>query len=162
MTRHKRGQNKNQQHKSKTRYDVSETMPKKNFVDAYYTTTPLVDHMSKDRYSGRRQLLPYYDYLKDTTTKINSNASLKQASLRGEDNSIAVKADKSFRPKTQNNSIIDGPSSIAELVMKGEIDNPLARVTTARPTIIIYPTGKCINFTNFIINKTFKILDRAL
>ena len=141
MTRHKRGQNKKQQNKNKTRIDVTETMANKNFVDAYFTTTPLVDHMSNDQYSDPR--LPYYSDLKVTTTqKINSNSSLTHASLRGEAKSIVVESNKSFRPNIQNNSLVNSPSSIAELVMKGEIDDPLARVTTARPTIIIYPTGK--------------------
>ena len=139
MPSHKRDQNNKKQ--DKTSYEhVTETMAdNNNFVDAYFTTTPIVDQKSKLRQYNRDHHLSYFSDPKDTTRRITSNSSLSHSSLRGENTSIVVNSNIHVRPNT---SIINSPSSIAELVMKGEIDNPLVRVTTARPTIIIYPTGK--------------------
>ena len=71
-------------------------------------------------------------------------------------NQIYVNSNKSeFRPMAANSSTINKPSSsIAELVMKGEIDHSLARVTTGRPTIVIYPTG---NFPSITIKEMDQI-----
>ena len=43
---------------------------------------------------------------------------------------------------------MSSPSSgnLAEVIFQGRVDDPLARVTTARPTIIIYPTSTSIDF----------------
>ena len=78
---------------------------------------------------------------------MNSNFSVPSSSSTNQievDNLIAFNSNKSeFHPTQQNTSKIIKPrSSIAELVMKGEIDHSLGRVTTARPTIVIYPTGR--------------------
>ena len=155
MARHKRRQNKKDQHKNKKINDVAKTIDKQNFPGAYFSTTSLFDHMSKDSFGDDQ--LPYYGYLKDTTTEINSNSTLHRASLKEEDNPSVVNSNKSFHPKLQNSSIINSPRSITHLIMKGDQDNPLVRVATARPTIIIYPTGKSINIFYFIKNNLFFI-----
>lgn len=43
-------------------------------------------------------------------------------------------------PKYQNQS----GASLVDLMVQGKVDDPIARVTTGRPTIVIYPTSKFI------------------
>ena len=143
MARKKRGQNrKQQQHRkknnnnNKARSDLVDIMDGRKFEEDYFTTTTpvVVESASHDQYA--------FGQFPDTKRKTNFSLSYKSYYNEGI-NSISDNIKQSFRPKLQNNSIINKPqsSSIAELVMKGEIDHSLARVTTARPTIIIYPTG---------------------
>ena len=55
---------------------------------------------------------------------------------------------QNFRPNNTINIHGSNISNVAELILKDELEDTMARVTTGRPTIIIYPTGMislCIN-----------------
>ena len=137
MTRHKRGQNRKVlKHLKSTltrNNNVTDRMDKENFVRKNFSTTTTSKafmNVSNDQHAD--QHLPYYSIFKGRVSRqINSTLSL-----------YSVLSKTEAGPWSENNSSpINSPSSIAELVMKGGIDKTLVQVTTAKPTIIIYPTG---------------------
>ena len=175
MARHKRGHFSKQQRKYKN--STINNLNDKNIIDKKYFPDNQLTNIDKSGpqgfvYKGSKQ-----SYVNDNDFSPNNNFNLRDGTKRqrrqmssnfsspssfsankkdiDDGSSLYVNSNKSeFRPIAVNSSTIDTPrSSIAELVMKGEIDHSLARVTTGRPTIIIYPTGnilfKCSNENNF-------------
>lgn len=169
MTRHRRRQYQKQQRNYKNRainnFNDENIMDKKYIPDDHFEINNKSDPRgfvykgSKQSYIDDYNFAPYNPYnnfnLGDGTKRqrrqMSSNFSLSSSvspNKKGivDGSSLYVNSNKSeFRPIPVNRSTIDAPSSsIAELVMKGEIDHSLARVTTGRPTIIIYPTGNIL------------------
>ena len=97
-------------------------------------------HLSRNRLKHHQ--FSYSEHQKGNLQEISSNNSWVATFSKEDNRSSHVDLKERFRPISTKNNMIATSSSIAELVMKGELDNSLSRVTTARPTIIIYPTGK--------------------
>lgn len=106
-------------------------------------------HLSRNRLKHHQ--FSYSEHQKGNLQEISSNNSWVATFSKEDNRSSHVDLKERFRPIAAKNNMIATSSSIAELVMKGELDNSLSRVTTARPTIIIYPTGN----SNDIIFRIF-------
>ena len=162
MARHKRGQNRQQKNHNKNSpihsLNDKNVADKNNFPDNYFASNGVSGHGGFSSYVSKQYYDDHYDVTQSNIfnhkqgrqrRQMNSNFSQPSSCSANKidfDGSIYVNSNKSeFRPMAGNSSTINKPSSsIAELVMKGEIDHSLARVTTGRPTIVIYPTGKFV------------------
>ena len=162
MTRHRRGQNRKQRLNNKNStinsFNDSNIVDKKYFPDDHFVNNEngdfqrFSDILPKQLNQFHNEFISQSSFSLKTGIKrhrrqMNSNFSAPSSSSTNQikvDNLISFNSNKSeFHPIQQNTSKIIKPrSSIAELVMKGEIDHSLGRVTTARPTIVIYPTGR--------------------
>ena len=172
MTRHKRGQNRQQKNHNKNSpiNSLNEKIvaDKKYFPDDYFSSNGVSGQGGLSSYVSKQFNDDHYDVTQSNIfnhkqgrqrRQMNSNFSQPSSFSANKidfDGSIYVSSNKSeFRPMAANSSTINKPSSsIAELVMKGEIDHSLARVTTGRPTIVIYPTG---NFPSITIKEMDQI-----
>ena len=161
MTRRRRGQNRKQRSKNKNStinsFNDENVVDKKYFPDDYFVNNgdgdlpSFSNILSKQLHDDHKEFIPHNTFhLKQRSKRhrrqMNSNFSVPSNSFSNKlnaDGSIYFNSNKTeARPLQEKNSTINNlRSSIAELVMKGEIDHSLDRVTTGRPTIVIYPTG---------------------
>ena len=161
MTRHRRGPNRklrlNNKNSTINSFNDENIVDKKYFPDDHFVNNEnrdfqrFSDILPKQLNHFHNEFISQSSFRLKTGIKrhrrqMNSNFSVPSSSSTNQievDNLISFNSNKSeYRPIQQNTSKIIKPrSSIAELVMKGEIDHSLGRVTTARPTIVIYPTG---------------------